>query len=256
MYSATTWRQDLSHAFETQISPYQPAGSHLNVLKEEDERSRPTSPAVLVTSGFSDTLAVPEYGLDSRRNSLTTLISALDQELQKSSSVSETTLHHFNPGMDGLAVSTPRETKVQVRRSTEAAAPVSSPSTVTQTTQPLVPKSKKSKHKSSKSNQENEVPVAKKGLRPLSLLQDHDTNVDSVNDVTTQVIQPLSLRSKAAKKLARADVENVRQQSVLKKTLKPLRLVRTETTKERAMLREQENLPSVVVRPPSDALKW
>ena len=35
------------------------------------------------------------------------------------------------------------------------------------------------------------------------------------------------------------------------RSLKPLRLVRSETTKERAALRAREVLPDVVVRPPS-----
>ena len=35
--------------------------------------------------------------------------------------------------------------------------------------------------------------------------------------------------------------------------LRPLKLTRSETTKERAMLRNKEVLPDVVVRPPSEA---
>ena len=110
---------------------------------------------------------------------------------------------------------------------------------------PLVPKSPKSKSKGKKASMKIASPPGG-GLRPLSLLQDRD-----VNQETTK---PLSLGKKGK---AAAD-ENAEPSSGLglkmsmKAGLKPLRLTRSETTKERAALRRGEVLPDVVVRPPSE----
>ncbi|KAI0340897.1 hypothetical protein BDW22DRAFT_365380 [Trametopsis cervina] len=308
VHALSMWRNDLNEAIESYQSGatnpidelrrntvYGPelTDSRLNVLREEDEHSRPSSPGVYrpQSAGFLDSLDAPESVRRVDRNSLATLISALDQELKMPpSAASDITLFDFNPAVDGLAQSTPHESKIQPRRSTEAPPPVpqlpskaskrssivyiksdenappvtaASSSTFTQwstqAVQPLIPKSKaqKLKLKASKlENLENQPPSSKKGLRPLSLLQTHDTNVDI--DLSSNGTQPLSLggKGKHSKKAARGDTENVRRESSLKRALKPLRLVRNETTKERATLRQREVIPAVVVRPPSDALGW
>ena len=83
------------------------------------------------------------------------------------------------------------------------------------------------------------------GLRPLSLLQDRDVNQSRGET------KPLSL----SKRGKGADSENADPSGSLgklKSSLKPLKLNRSETTKERAMLRAKEVLPDVVVRPPSE----
>ncbi|KAI0700590.1 hypothetical protein BC835DRAFT_1266204 [Cytidiella melzeri] len=315
VHALTTWRQDLNQAMENRLSAYEAVNvraeddirrntvyggefssngdTHLNVLREEDESSRPASPAVNhpYSSGFADTLDVPENIPHSKRNSLATLISALDQELRMPppSAASEVTLFDFDPSADGVAESTPHESKVQPRRSTDVAPPVppvpskrtsivyiksdenappfatatSSSSTLeqwsTQDVQPLAPKSKRHRLKvktSRTANQENEAPLApsQKGLRPLSLLQNQNLDFGSVTNGT----QPLSVKGKgkSSKRAARGDGENIRRESSLKRVFKPLKLVRNETTKERAALRDQEILPAVVVRPPSDTFGW
>jgi hypothetical protein len=107
----------------------------------------------------------------------------------------------------------------------------------------------------------------KEGLRRLSLLQDRDTNSlkgsDSPDSSKEFVIpkgnsvRPLTL----GKKQRRAgNDENAipedRQVSGLTpradgKSLKPLKLARSETSRMRGILRRSEQLPEVVVRPPS-----
>lgn len=261
------------------------ANNYLKVVREEDELSRPTSPArPYSTTGFPENLDVPE-GMNTARNSLATLISALDQELKlpPPSAASEVTLFDFDPSHDGVAESTPHESKTRPAstkesippvpalppkkaskrssivyiKSDENAAPAPTPSQSQATTsggfadwssravRPLMPKSKASKLrvKTSKADQENVAPTGK-GLRPLSLLQDRDQNRSAVPET-----RPLTL-GKISKK--NADGENVRRESSFKRSLRPLRLGRSETTKQRAILREQEVLPDVVVRPPSD----
>ncbi|KAH6914759.1 hypothetical protein BKA70DRAFT_1510260 [Coprinopsis sp. MPI-PUGE-AT-0042] len=108
----------------------------------------------------------------------------------------------------------------------------------------------------------------KEGLRRLSLLQDRDTNSlkgsDSSPDSSKEFVipkgssvRPLTL----GKKQRRAgNDENAipedRQVSGLTpradgKSLKPLKLARSETSRMRGILRRSEQLPEVVVRPPS-----
>lgn len=273
--------------------------NHLNAVREEDESSRPASPMMRpYSTGFPESLDVPE-SVNTARNSLATLISALDQELKMPpppSAASEVTLFDFNPSEDGVAESTPHESKTQARRrSREPAPPVpqlpnnkasrrssiiyiksdentspvnaiastsstsvsseSSQQWSTRAVRPLIPKSKahKLQPKTRKlDDQENVAVSPRQGLRPLSLLQSHDMNRGSVVDVVSST-QPLSIGGKGKKKQSRAEGgENVRRESSLKRALKPLKLMRNETTKERAVLRQREVLPDVVVRPPSD----
>ena len=247
-------------------------------MTEEDEFSRPGSPVYSTGPG---TLGVPS-NVDSVRSSLITLISALDQELQvPPSATSEVTLFDFDPSLDGIAKSTPPEPKTQAKRhsrnseaapplpalsttssrrssivyikSDEHAAPSPSPSTLDRTgrsspvVRPLAPKPKSSKVRAKKADQENVAP-APKGLRQLSLLQDRNQSRTALPET-----KPLSL-SKSAKKASAQDAagENVHRDPSLRRALRPLKLGRSETTKQRAILRDTEVLPDVVVRPPSD----
>ena len=112
------------------------------------------------------------------------------------------------------------------------------------------------------------------GLRPLSLLQDRDVNrsVQPGLDVVAEDIntRPLDLKKKqknvtGSRALANGVVagndenENIHAIRLVSgaasnhKGLKPLKLGRSETSKQRATLRKHEVLPSVVVRPPSEA---
>ncbi|KAJ7126406.1 hypothetical protein C8R43DRAFT_931944, partial [Mycena crocata] len=83
------------------------------------------------------------------------------------------------------------------------------------------------------------------GLRPLTLLQDRDTNAGGGTP-------PLSLRKKH-NKLRVVNDENAGLDAPLggKRSLKPLQLARSETSKARGVLRREEVLPDLVVRPPS-----
>jgi hypothetical protein len=99
----------------------------------------------------------------------------------------------------------------------------------------------KLQHKSSSS------PRRGPGLRPLSLLQQQQ------EQGTTR---PLLLSKKSLRSNASSDAENVApttnlQMRMKTKNLKPLQLARSETTKQRGLLRKNEVLPEVVVRPPS-----
>ncbi|RDX53848.1 hypothetical protein OH76DRAFT_1431845 [Lentinus brumalis] len=109
---------------------------------------------------------------------------------------------------------------------------------------PLVPKSPKSKAKAKaqKANLKLASPPAG-GLRPLSLLQDRDVN---------QETKPLSLSKKSKVADENADPYAPSGLAKMKSGFRPLKLSRSETTKERAALRQKEVLPDVVVRPPSE----
>ncbi|KAF9037860.1 hypothetical protein BDZ89DRAFT_1219832 [Hymenopellis radicata] len=78
---------------------------------------------------------------------------------------------------------------------------------------------------------------AQQGLRPLSLLQNRDLNASPPPDGARKKVQPLNLsvgRSKG--RTLTPDVNN---------------LARSDTSRARSIMMEQENLPDVFVRPPS-----
>ncbi|KAI0751042.1 hypothetical protein C8Q80DRAFT_1307840 [Daedaleopsis nitida] len=301
------YRRNTVYGFEGELVPN--SGSHLNVVTEDDELLRPASPMappqherpVSARTFGPDTLPlpseIPEGRASSRqsRNSLATLITALDQELRMPipppSATSEITLFNFEefaPEADGpIASSTPHESQrtkpkskprhvppvPQLRDGPKASrrssikyivsdenAPVSPsvenapPSTAlgglaqwsARAIRPLVPKSPKSAKSKGKKGSLKLVSPPAGGLRPLSLLQDRDLNLER-----TQT-KPLSLGKKG--KAPEVD-ENAAPSGGLAKVragFKPLKLSRSETTKERAALRQKEVLPDLVVRPPSE----
>lgn len=85
------------------------------------------------------------------------------------------------------------------------------------------------------------------GLRPLALLQDRDAN----NSHTTSSggTRPLLGKKKLQLKAIRDDEDA--DPSSGNRNLKRLQLARSETSKQRGILRASETLPDVVVRPPS-----
>lgn len=112
------------------------------------------------------------------------------------------------------------------------------------------------------------------GLRPLSLLQDRDVNRSAQPELGVvardSITRPLDLKKKqknvtGSRALANGVVagkdENegihairlVTEAASNHKGLKPLKLARSGTSKQRAALRKNEVLPTVVVRPPSSA---
>ena len=288
------------------------AGSHLNIVSEDDELLRPASP--MAPSPQDRPISAQTFGHDAlplpvetrsnktssrqSRNSLATLINALDQELRMPlpppSAASEVTLFDlehgdFDPEADGpLASSTPHESQrtkpksksrdippVPQIRDAQAvkasrrssiryivsdenapASPVvevarsgSSGSTKSVVAQwgarairPLVPKSPKSKGKK-KAMKLASPPGG--GLRPLSLLQDRDINQE-------RGVKPLSLGKKSGKAVVDENADPSGGLQLVKSKFKPLKLERSETTKERAALRAREVVPDVVVRPPSE----
>lgn len=113
----------------------------------------------------------------------------------------------------------------------------------------LVSKASTLQHKSSASA--NRL-TAQSGLRPLSLLKDRDTNKEGDASKLAGT-RPLVLGKKKQKLKATRD-ENAEHNSD-NKYLKPLQLRRSESSKMRGMLRRDEVLPTVIVRPPSTNAK-
>ena len=112
------------------------------------------------------------------------------------------------------------------------------------------------------------------GLRPLSLLQDRDVNRSAQHVLSVEardsITRPLDLKKKqknstgsralangvVAGKDENEDIHAIRLVAGAApndRGLKPLKLARSETSKQRATLRKNEVLPTVVVRPPSQA---
>ncbi|KAJ3834973.1 hypothetical protein F5878DRAFT_727846 [Lentinula raphanica] len=130
---------------------------------------------------------------------------------------------------------------------------------------PLMPKSSKLQRKASKAapSAENasKADSPRGGLRPLSLLQERDVNTVAGPGVpASKGIRPLALAKKegaalSKKAKARPSDENASpdmpRSRLNKHNLKPLNLARSDTNKMRAILRQDELLPDVVVRPPS-----
>ncbi|KIK67707.1 hypothetical protein GYMLUDRAFT_68728 [Collybiopsis luxurians FD-317 M1] len=135
---------------------------------------------------------------------------------------------------------------------------------------PLIPKSSRIQRKASKvapSVQSTSKPESPRGgLRPLSLLQERDTNAITGPSVPTASLngtRPLLLGKKAGvsstssrkSKNSPSSDENTSPDAprsrLNKHNLKPLDLTRSDTSKMRAILRQDELLPDVVVRPPS-----
>ncbi|KAG2105097.1 uncharacterized protein F5147DRAFT_754033 [Suillus discolor] len=94
-------------------------------------------------------------------------------------------------------------------------------------------------------------------LRTLSLLKDRDSNHDSTGDARNGFAgtRPLVLGKKKSKTVKEHDENVAPSASSVNKHLKPLKLSRTESSKVRGMLRKDETLPIVLVRPPSDRME-
>lgn len=138
----------------------------------------------------------------------------------------------------------------------------------TRAVRPLIPKTSKLQR-----NGSGKDIFAGKGLRPLELLQDRNTNAipenpDGVVDLNSstaslsklQEIRPLTLGKKQKlRPVIKPSTENRRDEnsppslSSRTKSLKPLKLARSDTARMRGVLRKNEILPDVVIRPPSIA---
>jgi hypothetical protein len=119
---------------------------------------------------------------------------------------------------------------------------------------PLIPKTSKLQRKMSNLNSGAKPGSPSGGLRPLSLLQDRNLNLDTASPVVGDT-RPLTLGKKQKSRMAPpVQDENARLGSTStgrNKKLKPLMLARSDTSKTRGIMRKEEILPDVVVRPPS-----
>lgn len=300
LHALATWRNEINRSIENRLTPSSVpanesgrrntvyndelvANNYLNAVQEEDELLRPISPSQSAYAHSTPSADAPAE-VNTARNSLATLITALDQELRMPpSAASEVTLFDFNStDYDGpIAESTPHESKTQPKpqavppvpqlpsdtatkrrssivyiKSDENTNPTASRTTPGRLTQwssravrPLMPKSRsgKTQNKALPLNSENVTnSAAGQGLRPLSLLQSRDTNRGS-----PERTHPLSFSKKSKKVVDENASPNASPDTVARKGLRPLTLARSETTKQRAVLRKDEVLPNVVVRPPS-----
>jgi hypothetical protein len=115
--------------------------------------------------------------------------------------------------------------------------------------------------KSSQQRKDTTGPATKSGsnsLRSLSLLKDRGSNHDNAGDVAGNGFagtRPLVLGKKKPKSVKEHDENVAPSASSANKHLKPLTLSRTESSKVRGMLRKDETLPRVLVRPPSDRME-
>ncbi|EIN03456.1 hypothetical protein PUNSTDRAFT_139546 [Punctularia strigosozonata HHB-11173 SS5] len=112
---------------------------------------------------------------------------------------------------------------------------------------PLKPKANKGKVSPPPSGQSS----SPTGLRPLSLLQERNTNMSTEN---AHGVRPLTL---GRKKKLQEGMDPVAENAALAEVgntnagLKPLKLARSETAKKRGLLMNRAGVPDVVVRPPS-----
>ena len=113
---------------------------------------------------------------------------------------------------------------------------------------PIAPKANTLQRKSTASA--NRL-IGQTGLHPLSLLKDRDTNKEG-DAFKLAGTQPLVLGKRLKVKVTRGEIANP---NFGNKHLKPLQLGRSESSKMRGMLRRDEALPTVIVRPPSTNAK-
>ena len=110
---------------------------------------------------------------------------------------------------------------------------------------PLIPKASKLQRSPS------DPTSPKEGLRTLTLLQDRGNIINS--NPTVVEIRPLTIGKGQKSRITRQDENTTPGANPRNKNLKSLTLVRSETSKMRAILRKSEVLPEVVVRPPSNS---
>jgi hypothetical protein len=259
------------------------SGTQLNVVREEEEVPSNSQLTRGLSTRSRGLRADVPLGVDSARNSVTTLLSELqnDKPVPPPSAASTDTLFEPDPAGSSSgpqAQSTPQDTQktsaltiskkqprppmpqktrhttrrssiVYIKSDPDHSPPLSSrdPTEMTPRTfsqwssraaRPLVPKA-------SKLPSQTKTGSPSAGLRRLSLLQDSGNNLNGA-EMSPGGTRPLLLSKQDLQD------ENVKPRSSAKrKNLKPLQLVRSETSKMRGILRKDEVLPAVVVRPPS-----
>lgn len=255
--------------------------SQLGAVREEDEKVSGPSKVMLGRSQSTRSLGlradVPvSVSSTSARESVATLLS----NAVPPSAASTVTLFDFEGGLGPQAESTPpdnlkrtnqpiskraaprnplptstshtRRSSIVYIKSDENDAPtnpITSSRSFSRAVRQLVPKKSILQRKQSSSN-DIKPGTPGRGLRPLSLLQDRDTNRQETT--SPGGTRPLTLGKKKQQQLMTIpdDDENNDPRSMNRK-LKQLQLARSETSKQRGVLRASEVLPDVVVRPPS-----
>lgn len=248
------------------LPPFAP----LKPVSEEEELQRPSSAMTLVPTlsrklsvRTNKPIDVPS-GIDTARSSMATLIAALElpgadsqESSHNMSSVSPAaqstprmlrlagaqndarTVHAVTHDLP--ATFTRRSSIVYIKSDENAPRPVQERhSGKTLTVQPLVKTANKrlDVDKAGLSD-----PNGSPGLRKLSLLQQRDTNLQTFQEQRSGGIRPLALAKKQRQN------ENALGTRTLMTT--PKKLARSATSKARGLLRKDEVLPNVVVRPPS-----
>lgn len=125
--------------------------------------------------------------------------------------------------------------------------PITSPRCFSRAIRQLVPQKSILQRKQSLSNDTKPG----RGLRPLRLLQDRDTNLQHTTSPASGGARSLFPGKQKQQQLTTIRDDNDDCPRFTNKKLKQLQLARYETGKQRGVLRVTEVLPEVVVRPPS-----
>jgi hypothetical protein len=120
---------------------------------------------------------------------------------------------------------------------------------------PLMPRSSVLQRKISTLNSGTKPGFPNGSLRSLSLLQDRNPNIDTASPAgATGGTRPLSLGKKQKPVAKPVQDENARPSSTSlgrRQKLRPLMIARSDSSEMRGIIRKDEVLPDVVVRPPS-----
>ncbi|KAJ7591515.1 hypothetical protein C8J56DRAFT_1014117 [Mycena floridula] len=271
------WGLEVGRAIENRVSQYIAVPSNvdlrrntvigaetanLHALKEEAE-DKPRSAANLERAMSTRSLGLrPEvpHGVDTARSSIVTLnmlppsATATLFDLEEiSGPVAESTPHNSNNARrisgDIPPIPSNRRSSIVYIRSDDQEPQVTPPTSSTMasiaqwSSRAVRPLMTRTASKKSAKSASSKSPT---GLRPLSLLQDRDPNV-------MPGTRPLQLAKKD--RSPRQNDENVDPNPRVKtRGMKSLHLVRSETSKMRGMIRKEETLPDVVVRPPSNTV--
>lgn len=252
--------------------------SHLNTVAEEEESSKSSAENMKAT--LSRALSVRTMqprdvpsGVDTARSSMATLIAALElpnsassrlsfrQSADFSGPVAESTPRDSRTGdsqtthsvhaltHDRPAISTRRSSIVYIKSDENAPNPGPAQQRLmgrAPGSRQVVPKASRIYATKERAGSTDYTGSAgSPGLRRLSLLQQRDMNIQPASSMEPRSgpIKPLNLAKKQKYN------ENVSGTRALKLT--PKSIARSATSKARGLLRKDEVLPNVVVRPPS-----
>ncbi|KZT42974.1 hypothetical protein SISSUDRAFT_1058109 [Sistotremastrum suecicum HHB10207 ss-3] len=223
--------------------------STLSTVREETNEASSTMPAPPNTNNeFArprSSMSFYPSGVDSARSSLLTLINALDAEAQVTQAATAFTSEAFvaatqpqpvdveTEGVRNFHLPTQNRKQSSIKYARSDDSHDTEPQRRSSATTSSIP-IKRTQFR----RPDGELPKSK--LRPLSLLQEReiDINISSAEEVSQKVVTPLSIK----KTISRGENAGA---------LRPLKLSRSATAKARGLLRKNEILPAVVVRPPS-----